>query len=86
MRYLVLEEVEYYNSIDSVIDSCIEEDYHEDDDYFEEWVNDRYDSVTINGETYYPFDIVSNCDSGNYNDLLGEYCEAMNEDDRDNVW
>ena len=78
-------EFKYFDDPDDVIDYCIEDDYHEDDDYFEEWVNDREDSVTINGETYYPYQILENIDYGNLRDLREQYCEYMNEDDADDA-
>ena len=80
-KYIVLEDDEVFYDIDDVIEHCIAEDYHEDDSYFEDWVNDHEDSVTINGETYQPYDILENLDEGNLNDLRGEFCERMNEDD-----
>ena len=85
MRYLVIEDDETYDDIDEAIEACIEEEWHRDDDYFEDWVNNRYDSVDINGERYMPYDILDNMDQGNLEDLRDEYCESENENDWDNA-
>lgn len=87
MRYRVefFDGDEILDSIDDVLDRCIHDSYHEDDDYFEEWVNDNYDRVTINGETYYPYDILHEMDYSNLSDLKDCYCQNENETDADNA-
>ena len=85
MKYRVIEDDEIYDDVDEAIRQCIEEDWHRDDDYFEDWVNDRYSSVEINGEWYNPYDILDNMDQGNLDDLRDEYCESENENDWDNA-
>ena len=88
MRYRVEvygEEEPIFDTIDEVLEYCIKDDYHEDDDYFEEWVNDCYDRVTINGSTYYPYDILRELDYSNLDDLKEQYCENENENDESNA-
>lgn len=85
MRYRVIENNEIYDDVDEAIEQCIEEDWHKDDDYFEEWVNDRYDYIDINGERYMPYDILDNMDQSNLDELRDEYCEYENENDWDNA-
>lgn len=85
MKYLIIDDDEIKDDIEDVLNYCIEDDYHEDDDYFEEWVNDRYSSVEINGVDYYPYEIISNANDGNYRDLVNDFCEAMNDDDWSNA-
>ena len=80
MRYKV--DDEYFDEIDEVLDYCIQDDYHWDDDYFEEWVNDTEDNVTINGETYYPYTILESLAPSELEDLREQFCERMNDDDR----
>lgn len=82
-KYKVVETDEIFEEIDDVIDNCIDEQWHEDDDYFEEWVNDMYSGVEICGTYYYPYDIVRNADDGNLDDLLNDFCESQNESDAD---
>ena len=83
MKYRVEETDEVYDNIDDVIDACIDEDWHWDDDYFPEWVDENEDHVTINGETYYAYQILSELDDDNLNNLHHDYCEQMNEEDAD---
>ena len=83
MRYKVEDEI--FEDYEDAIEYCISEDYHEDDDYFTDWVNDNYDSVEINGVTYSPYDILDNAGDGNIYDVQREYCEAMNESDADDA-
>ena len=85
MKYRVIEDDKIYDDIDEAIEQCIEEDWHRDDDYFEDWVNDRYSSIEINGEWYYSYDILDHMDQGNLDDLRDEYCESENDDDWDNA-
>ena len=85
MRYRIVEDDEIYNDVNEAIENCIEEDWHRDDDYFEDWVNTRYDYIEINGERYDPYDILDNMDQGNLDDLRDEYCETENENDWDNA-
>ena len=84
-KYYVEEEDEVYEDVEEAIAACIEEDWHEDDDYFEEWVNERYNSVEINGEWYEPYDILDNMDQSNLDDLRDEYCENENDNDWENA-
>ena len=83
MRYEWNDEI--YDSIDDVLEAAISDEYHEDDEYFEEWVNERYDGVNIAGEYFSAFEIVSHCSDSCYSDLLNDYEEAMNDEDRDNA-
>ena len=79
MKFKVDDEIFY--DIRDVLDYCISEDYHEDDDEFEEYVNERYGYITINGEEYYAYDILDEMDSSNKYELLREYCESQNDND-----
>jgi len=83
MRYEWNDEI--YDSIDNVLDAVISDDYHEDDEYFEEWVNDNYDGTSIYGEWFSAYRIVYNCNESLYGDLLSNYEEEMNDEDRDNA-
>ena len=84
MRYKINDD-QVLDDIEEVIECCIDCDYHKDDDYFEEWVNDNYDHVEINGETYMPYDIVSNLDYSNLRDMQENYCTEENENDEENA-
>ena len=78
MRYKVEDEI--FDDYRDAVEYCISEDYHEDDD-FEEWINDLYGSIEINGTTYWAYDIADN--AGDLYDLRREFCESQNERDRD---
>lgn len=79
MKYKVNDEI--FDSIDNVLDYCIEDGYHYDDDYFGEWVNDNWGSITIDGFEYYAYDILDN--AGDLDSVRDTYAERMNEDDRE---
>lgn len=83
MRYLVNET--YYDDIDEVINACIEDDYHEDDEYFEEWLNDEYGYITIAGQTFYAYDILNSMNDYLFDEERDEFCERMNDDDREDA-
>jgi hypothetical protein len=88
MSYKVINyhgEVSYYDDIDEAIEACIDEDYHWDDSYFEDWINDKYDYVDICGTTYYPYDILVAFDDDTMSDAKREYCESRNDDDFENA-
>ena len=87
MKYIVEETDAVFYEINEVIDYCISGDYHdEDDDSFEEYVNDNYEDVEIYGRTFYPYEILAEMDEDRLNDLRQDYCEYMNQCDRDNAW
>ena len=77
MRYKV--EEEYFDDINSVLEYCIAEEYHYDDDYFEEWVNDNWGSISIDGYDYYAYDILDR--AGDLDNVRGTFMEHMNEGD-----
>ena len=81
MRYRVSDEV--FDTIDDVLDYCISDDYHEEDEYFEEWVNDTEGSICICGDTYYAYDILTEMNSSALDDLRNDYCSEQNDNDRD---
>jgi len=83
MKYRIEEDDEVFDSIEDAVNYCIDDDWHWDDDYFEEWVNDTEDNVTIYGHTYYPYEILDNCDSDTLHDLHRQYCENCNDDDKE---
>ena len=81
MRYLVNDQIfdDYHNAVDY----CIEDDYHAYDDYFEEWVNETWNSVEINGTDYYPYDILERF--GDLDAAKDYYVECQNDSDRDDA-
>ena len=82
MRYKVNDKI--FDSIDDVIDYCIEEDYHDaTEDYFEIWVNDNYDTIYIANQRYRPYDILENF--GDLDIVIDDYQYSMNEDDKYNA-
>ncbi len=83
MRYLVNET--YYDDIDDVINACIEDDYHEDDEYFEEWLNDEYGYITIAGQTFHAYDILDSMNDYLLEEERDEFCERMNDNDREDA-
>lgn len=83
MRYLVNET--YYDDIDEVINACIEDDYHEDDEYFEKWLNDECGYITIAGQTFYAYDILNSMNDYLFDEERDEFCERMNDDDREDA-
>ena len=84
-KYYVEDDDRVFDDIDEVINHCIDEDYHKDDDYFEEWVNDRYEYIEIYGERYWAYDILNSMADGELESLNDDYCEDQNENDRDNA-
>lgn len=83
MRYEVDSETFY--DIEDVLNYCIEDDYHEDDDEFEDWVNDEYGSITICGDEYYAYDILEKADDHNWSYAKSRYCEEKNDNDREDA-
>ena len=80
MQYRILENDVVLNTIDQVIDYCIEEDYHDEDDYgFEEWVNDQYGYISIGDKRYYAYDILQTFEDSDL--VIEEYQEYCNDDD-----
>ena len=72
------------DSIDEVIDFCIEYDYHdENDSYFYEWVDEVYDSVEVAGRDYCASEIIR--EFGTEGDVLDSYRESENENDSENA-
>lgn len=82
MKYKIVETDEVFDCYEDAVDACIDPDYYEDDDYFEEWVNNEYGSIDIGGVRYYAFEIIDRWDDGNYHDLRYEYCRSCNEEDK----
>lgn len=85
MRYKNIETDYIYDTIDEVLEDCIDPDYHRDDDYFETWVNERYGSIDIYGETYWAYDILQEMSTYNLDNLRTDYCDECNDEDRDNI-
>lgn len=83
MLFKVLETDEIFETVDEVLDFCIEDDYHDDDDYFEEWVNDMYQGIEIAGTYYHAYDILENADDGSLDDLRNDFCRESNDNDRE---
>ena len=85
LKFIIEDDGKAFDNVDELLDWCIESDYHEDDDYFEEWVNEMYTGVEIAGTYYSAYDILNNADDGNLHDLLNDFCESMNDNDRENA-
>lgn len=85
MKFRIQSTGEVFDDYEDAIDYCIVEDYHEDDSYFEEWVNNQYESAYICGVTYHPYDILEMADDGNMRDVRYEFMECLNEEDRENA-
>ena len=85
MKYFIVDDEELLDTVDEVLDYCIDEDYYRDDDDFDEWVNDQYDGVEINGYEYSAYDIISSLDDNNWSELKDRFCEERNENDRCNA-
>jgi len=83
MRYRVNDCV--FEDIDELLDEYADEDYHWDDDYFEDWVNETYHSIYINGTNYYAYDILDHMASDELRDLREQYCEDETENDKENA-
>lgn len=83
MKYLVKDTDQVFYNIIDVLDFVISDDYHADDENFEESVNDNYGSININGAEYNAFDIVKECDYYNFRELQINYCEEQNDRDRE---
>ena len=83
MLYTIRETEYKSNCIENILDRCIEEDYHEDDDDdFRYWVNDCYDSVSVAGYDYSAYDVLAAFED--LGDLLETYKEECNDSDREN--
>lgn len=85
MKYKIVENDEIFDNINDVIDACIDEEYHEDDEYFEEWLNDMYSGVEIGNVYYSAYDILDNAGDGNMYDMQRDFCESQNESDEENA-
>ena len=83
MKYKV--DGEIFDTIDDVLDYCIDDDYHWDDDYFKEWVNDRYGYITIYGEDFDAYDILNEMNQDILTDLKEDFCDDQNDVDRRNT-
>ena len=84
MQFRVLSTGYTTTDVDEVIDYCISEDFHtEDDDYFEDWVNDTYDGTEIAGVDYSPYEILKQFER--VSDVLDSYCQHATENDYDNA-
>ena len=83
MKYqLVEDEDEIFDTIEDAVNYCITDEWHEDDYAFDEWVNENYEGVTINGYDYTAYEIICAVNDDNYSELKNEYCEECNEEDR----
>lgn len=87
MRYRIKDTGIVYDEINDAVWGCIDVDYHRDDDYFEEWVNDAYGNIVICGRYYNAYDILDSMDSCVLTDLLSDFCDSMDESDADDaIW
>lgn len=82
MYFIVTDDNFQSEDIEEILDHCMSVEYYENDDYIEEWVNEEWNGVTINGVDYYPYDIVERF--GNIGDIVDIYCERQYENDKDN--
>ena len=83
MRYHIVDSDQYFDDYEDAVDYCIDYDYHQDDDYFEEWINDCYGSVQIGGYEYSAYDVLDKMND--LSDFLDSYIESQNESDKDNA-
>lgn len=84
MIYRVDDDV--FHDIETVVDYCISEDWHNDDyEQFEEWVNEAYGFITIAGKRFSAYDILDKMDEDAFFALRDEYCEGENERDREDA-
>lgn len=81
MKYRVEDSV--FETMHEAVDYCISDSWHDDDEYFEEWVNDRESGIEINGTYYNAYEIVCAFEDGNWSDLKEQFCESMNDSDRE---
>ena len=66
MKYQIVEdEDEIFETIEDAVDYCISDEWHEDDDAFDEWVNDHNEGTEINGYCYSAYEIISTVDDDN---------------------
>lgn len=78
--YTVREDGFETDDIDTVVDHCIDGEYHRNDD-IEDWVNDSYSSYNIGGYSYSAYDVLDRFDD--LDDFVREYCESLDESDAD---
>lgn len=72
-----------YTDIDEVCDRVFDPDNYEDSDSFDEWLDDQYPDVTIEGHTYYASQILYQVDEDDYHDALSSYAQMRADEDRD---
>ena len=72
-----------YTDIDELFEDIIDGSYHEDDDYFEEWVNDNYGGLEIEGHTFTAYQILYDSNEDYVIDRIKEiYCEEADNNDK----
>lgn len=72
-----------YEDVDEVCDRVFDPDNYEDSDSFDEWLDECYSSVTIEGNTYYASKILYQVNEDNYHDALRDYAQRCADDDRE---
>ena len=85
MRYL-LENGETFeeDQKEDLIEYCIPDDYYADDyDGFNDYLNDEYGSITIEGNTYYAATILSDYDEDDYDNAKSTWEAERVENDRE---
>lgn len=85
MKYRIKGTNTVFENIEDVLDYCIDDDYHDDDNYFEDWVNETYSDykVSLMGYEINLYSIAENCSNGLYNELLDSFKCEMNDYDRE---
>ena len=73
-----------YTDIDEICDRVFDPDNYEDSDAFDEWLDEYYSSITIEGNTYVASEILYNVNEDNYHEALYDYAHRCADDDREN--
>ena len=85
--WIIDDDIEY-NDIDDVLNHVFDKEWYKEnyDSYeLDDWINETYydQRVEIGGETFYPAEIVRECNSDLYDDLLDDWADSRAESDMD---
>lgn len=87
MKYWIVDgdEDNRYEDVDELCDFLFDTDHYDDDDAVRDWINEQYESqeCTIDGETFYPADIVEALDRYKYQQLASDWAEERSEEDKE---
>ena len=74
------------NQIEELLTVCIPDDKYEDDrDSFDNYLDEEYGSISINGINYYASRILYEMDYNDYTDAFEDRCRITVESDRDDA-